>query len=335
MSRFVRSGMKTNRWWPVVCAFAGISSVPVMLAQGPSHVSQKPKKSIVGPDNIEAVVPRAREIAQNSFPSVVLLVMQDASGQPVSLGSGFFVRDGMVATNVHVVEGAFQGYARIVGQKSKYEIRGIVAIDGLHDLTVLAVPGANAPSLQLGDTRQAKVGDEVYAIGNPEGLEGTFSQGIVSGIREVGPEKFLQITAPISPGSSGGPVLDAQGKVVGVAVATFKGGQNLNFAIPVPYLTALLSQVRVGQSPVPLPPDTTVAHQKSILADFSGVREGVTGGSFYGTATVGRIRILVSLCTITCGRPSRTFIASLFSTTRTATQSTFSKSGGPNKSPVD
>lgn len=272
--------MKTKRWWPLLGALAGISSVLAMGAQPPRHVPQKPKTSVIRPGNIEAVVPRAREIAQNSFPSVVLLVMQDARGQPVSLGSGFFARDGMVATNVHVIEGACQGYARIVGQKSKYEIRGIVAIDSLHDLALLAVPGATAPSLQLGDTRQVQVGDEVYAIGNPEGLEGTFSQGIVSGIREVGPEKFLQITAPISPGSSGGPVLDVQGKVVGVAVATFKGGQNLNFAIPVPYLTALLSQVTAGRSPVPLSPDTTVARQKSILADFSGVREGVTGGEF-------------------------------------------------------
>lgn len=280
ISRFVGSGMKTKRWWPLVGALAGISSVLAMGAQLPRHVPQKPKTSVVRPENIEAVVPRAREIAQKSFPSVVLLVMQDARGQPVSLGSGFFVRGGVVATNVHVVEGASQGYARIVGQKSKYEIRGIAAIDSLHDLALLAVPGATAPSLQLGDTRQVQVGDEVYAIGNPQGLEGTFSQGIVSGIREVGPDKFLQITAPISPGSSGGPVLDAQGKVVGVAVATFKGGQNLNFAIPVPYLTALLSQVTVGQSPVPLSPDSTVAHQRSVLADFSGVREGVTGGEF-------------------------------------------------------
>ena len=69
-------------------------------------------------------------------------------------------------------------------------------------------------------------------FGNPQGLEGTFSQGIVSSIRVLGADKILQITAPISPGSSGGPVLNEKGQVIGVSVATFRGGQNLNFAIP-------------------------------------------------------------------------------------------------------
>jgi hypothetical protein len=217
----------------------------------------------------------ARQIAENAFRSVVVLVLQDAGGRPVSLGSGFFVREGVVATNMHVIEGAASGYAKLVAEKTKHDIAGIVANDPAHDLVLLAVANMKAPPLVLGDARDVAVGDEVYAVGNPRGLEGTFSQGIVSSVRQVGADTLLQITAPISPGSSGGPVLDSQGKVVGVAVATFKGGQNLNFAIPASYLAALLANTN---SSATFPLGGRSRREKSIL-DGLGNRsaEGVTG----------------------------------------------------------
>ena len=184
----------------------------------------------------------AQEIAKKAFDSTVLLVMEDANGQPLSLGSGFFVRDGEVASNLHVVKGAARGYAKIIGQKTKFDIEGITAVDSERDLVVLKISGAHARALALGNSESVQVGETVYAVGNPQGLEGTFSQGIVSSIREVGTDKLLQITAPISPGSSGGPVLNGKGEVIGVSVATFRGGQNLNFAIPSIYLNNLLGR---------------------------------------------------------------------------------------------
>jgi len=230
----------------------------------------------------------AREIAQNSFPSVVMLLMEDSNGQPLSLGSGFFVKEGIVATNVHVIEGAAKGYVKIVGQKPKYDIAGIVSIDSVRDIVLLSIKGTKAPSLTLGDDKQVSVGDEIYAVGNPQGLEGTFSQGIISSIRQVGSETILQITAPISPGSSGGPVLNAQGKVIGVAVATFKGGQNLNFAIPVTYLASLLSNMK---QVTPLSTKATIKQKKSILDDLGGRSvEGVIAGQLtwtYSPANLG------------------------------------------------
>ena len=222
----------------------------------------------------------AGQIAQESFPSVVLLVMEDANGQPISLGSGFFVRENVVASNRHVVEGASRGYAKLVGQKAKYNIAGVAGIDASHDLVLLTVLDAKAPSLTLSDSKQAAIGDNLYVVGNPQGLEGTFSQGIVSGIREIGTDTLLQITAPISPGSSGGPVLNSKGKVVGVAVATFKGGQNLNFAIPANYLAALLVQSKTSRT-TPLSKETTAKQDKSILNDLGGhSTEGVIGAQF-------------------------------------------------------
>ncbi len=218
----------------------------------------------------------AQEIARKAFGSTVLLVMEDANGQPLSLGSGFFVRDGEIASNLHVVEGAARGYAKLVGQKTKYNIEGITAVDPERDLVILKISVSGSPTLALGSSDIVQVGEGVYAVGNPQGLEGTFSQGIISSIREVGPDKLLQITAPISPGSSGGPVLNEKGEVIGVSVATFRGGQNLNFAIPSNYLKTLLGKAGLAK---PLAQVKSAKAQGSILADLGGrSSEGVVGG---------------------------------------------------------
>ena len=153
------------------------------------------------------------EIAKNAFASTVLLVMEDANGQPLSLGSGFCVGDGKLASNIHVIAGAARGYAKLVGENTKYDIEGIAALSSETDLVVVKISGGCSQALSLGNSDAVQVGDSVYAVGNPQGLEGTFSQGIVSSIRELGSNKLLQITAPISPGSSGGPVLNEKGEV--------------------------------------------------------------------------------------------------------------------------
>jgi V8-like Glu-specific endopeptidase len=181
---------------------------------------------------------------------------QDAQGQPLALGSGFFVRPGIIATNLHVIEGAARGWAKVVGQNTKSEIEGTVGTDEGKDLALVRVGNETAQPLALGDSAQVSAGDPVLVVGNPRGLEGTLSQGIVSAVRTIESEAFLQVTAPISPGSSGGPVLDGQGRVIGVAVATLQGGQNLNFAVPVSRLSALLARMSS------LRPLTTITAQR-------------------------------------------------------------------------
>lgn len=225
----------------------------------------------------------AQEIAQNAFASTVLLVMEDANGQPLSLGSGFFVHNNEIVTNLHVVAGAARGYAKLIGQTKKYEIEGLTGVDLNYDLAILKASTGNTRFLTLGDSESVQIGDSVYAVGNPQGLEGTFSQGIVSSIREIGTGKFFQMTAPISPGSSGGPVLSAEGEVIGVSVATYKGGQNLNFAIPVSYLKSLLGKT----GPVkPLKQTKSATAQRSVLSDLGGrTVDGVSGGQLAWTWT--------------------------------------------------
>lgn len=220
----------------------------------------------------------AQSIAKTAFGSTVLLVMEDEYGQTLSLGSGFYVRDGEVASNLHVVEGASRGYAKIIGQNAKYEIEGISAVDPERDLVILRISGFSSPALTLGDSESVEVGETIYAVGNPKGLEGTFSQGIISSIRKVESNKLLQITAPISPGSSGGPILRENGEVVGISVATFRGGQNLNFAIPSNYLKTLLGKVGI---PKPLAQAKLGKSQNSIMNDLGGrSSEGVSASHF-------------------------------------------------------
>ena len=209
----------------------------------------------------------AMNVAKKAFPSVVMIVMEDANRQPNAIGSGFFVAEGVVASNFHVVEGGAGGFVKIIGDKTKYEIEGVVGLDEFHDLVLLQVKGANASPLPIGDSKKLAVGEEVFAVGNPQGLEGTFSQGIISSIRELEGGSLVQITAPISPGSSGGPVLDGKADVVGVTVATYKGGQNLNFAIPAQYLKDLLAK---KESPRPLKSSSKRTSQNSVLKDLGG-----------------------------------------------------------------
>lgn len=186
----------------------------------------------------------AQEIAKKTFSSVVLLVMEDKNNQPISLGSGFFISDNIIVTNAHVIENANNGYAKLIDGKSKIEILGFIAIDKINDLALLEVKNIKAKKLSIGNSDLLEVGEDVYAIGNPQGLEGTFSKGIISSIRNFDGQSIIQITAPISPGSSGGPLINSKGEVIGIAFASFKSGQNLNFAIPVKYLSNLLGKTK-------------------------------------------------------------------------------------------
>ena len=119
------------------------------------------------------------------------------------------------------------------------------------DLAVIKVGGIDAPALPLGDSDTVQIDDRVYIVGNPRGLEVLFSDGIISAIRGDSTDKFFQMTAPISQGSSGGPVFNEKGEVIGVSFVNLRDGQNLNFAIPVNYLKALAN---IPITPTPVQP---------------------------------------------------------------------------------
>lgn len=185
----------------------------------------------------------SRDIALRSFASVVLVATQDTKGRPMSFGSGFVVQKGVVLTNLHVLKGCTAGAVRLVGDKDSARIAGVVASDAALDLALLSVPTLEAAPLPLGDSSAASIGDRVFVVGNPQNLEGTFSEGIISGKRKLANVRLLQITAPISGGSSGGPVLDGNARVIGVATSSLRTGQNLNFAITTEYVAKLMQTI--------------------------------------------------------------------------------------------
>jgi V8-like Glu-specific endopeptidase len=192
-----------------------------------------------------------QRIAQKAFSSVVLLVMKDANGQSLTLGSGFFVGTNIIATNMHVIEGAAEGYAKIVREDKTYKISGTVGISKETDLALLLVKRQQGRFLQLGNSEKVQVGDVIYAIGSPLGLEGTFSKGMVSGVHKIAKKTLFQITTPLAPGSSGGPILNEQGEAIGISVAYQKEEQSINFAVPSYYLSPLLSNI-VYLEPLPV-----------------------------------------------------------------------------------
>jgi hypothetical protein len=205
----------------------------------------------------------ARQIARKALLSLVVVVVEDSKGQQ-RFGSGFFVSADLVVTNYHVIKG--REHLKIVGRGVSYDVFGTVAIDSERDLCVIRVSNRKGPRLTLASNGPLAVGDEVYVAGNPEGLEGTFSQGIVSSIRQINHVRYIQITAPLSPGSSGGPVLNRRGQVVGVATAGLSSGQNLNFAVPVSYLSPLVA------ASVRAPRNRIVANVRDLPADEDEAR---------------------------------------------------------------
>jgi len=171
----------------------------------------------------------------------VSITMQDKYKQTVSCGSGFILDTGLVVTNKHVIENATYGFIDLKGNKHKIE--GYVAIDKTNDLVILKVPSVIEQGI-MQNSGELATGEKVYVAGNPQGLSETVSTGIISNPKRVFENKeLIQISAPISPGSSGGPVVNERGELIGVAVGAITEGQNLNFAVPLKYIILLTKNV--------------------------------------------------------------------------------------------
>ena len=183
-----------------------------------------------------------KSIAQNILKSTVLITTKDLHSQILKLGSGFIIDNELIVTNLHVIEGAKSVYIKINDSKFELKSIGYVAVDKENDLIILKVPNLYGIPLSLSNTNP-QIGEKIFVVGNPLGLIGTFSDGLISGIRTFNNRNLLQITAPISPGSSGGPVVNSNSELIGISVSGMKDGQNLNFCIPVGCLVKLRENI--------------------------------------------------------------------------------------------
>jgi uncharacterized RDD family membrane protein YckC/Flp pilus assembly protein TadD len=161
--------------------------------------------------------------------AVVVVKTLDAQGKVKVYGSGVLLPSGKIATNSHVVKG---GASYQVSRGKQLVPATLYAEDGAKDICILDAKGITGKSVQLGKAASLKVGDPVYAVGAPRGLELSLSNGIVAQIRDG----LIQTNADISPGSSGGGLFDGEGRLVGLTTFYLEGGQSLNFAIPVEWI---------------------------------------------------------------------------------------------------
>jgi len=173
------------------------------------------------------------ELVKRIKPSSVAVETFDSKGNTVSRGSGFFIAPDRIVTNRHVIERSARVEIHLIDGK-KFVVKGVLAIDGEGDLAMLQVDVPRQFALPLPILRTVpQEGESIVVVGNPFGLEGSVSNGIVSAVREIsGYGRIIQITAPISPGSSGSPVVNMSGQVIGIASLQAAEGQSLNFAIP-------------------------------------------------------------------------------------------------------
>ena len=173
-------------------------------------------------------------------PSAVAVETFGAKGEKLSRGSGFFVAKDKIVTNRHVIENANRVEIKLASGKT-YVSNGVLAVDGEGDLALLQISvGAESVQPLPLDNAQPQEGESIVVIGNPFGLEGSVSNGIVSAVRDIaGYGRIIQITAPISPGSSGSPVVNMRGQVIGIATLQAAEGQSLNFAVPATRIAAL------------------------------------------------------------------------------------------------
>jgi Trypsin-like peptidase domain len=198
------------------------------------------------------------EIVRRAKPAVVQIITLDKQNKPLKAGTGFFISaDGNLLTNYHVISGASSILAK-TPSGAIYVLKGIVAVSPKSDVALLSFYVTDVPHLDLASSADVVEGQRVLVIGNPEGLEGTVSDGIISAFREN--RSMIQITAPVSHGSSGSPVLDESGRVLGIATLVFWEGQNLNFAISAEAIRAsVLSGTTKDQSPYNTAAEPTVA----------------------------------------------------------------------------
>jgi len=198
----------------------------------------EPERLTTGPKQGDKVLTTS-EIAATVGSSVVTITTLDSTGREIGQGSGFLVRgDGVIVTNWHVLAGAA---AASIMLKSGASFNRVMFLGGDQaiDVALIRVQGADMPTVQMTPSLP-DVGAKIVTLGSPLGFTNTVSEGIVSAIRDLDGQQLVQVTAPISPGSSGGAILDQLGRVFAISTGSVKAGQQINFGIPVKSVLTLL-----------------------------------------------------------------------------------------------
>jgi V8-like Glu-specific endopeptidase len=220
---------------PIATSSSDASSVTDSSGDAGTEVAAAPPKK-------ESYTPA--EIFKDMSPAVVSITVQ-SDGYGKGGGTGFIIdKTGIVVTNHHVIDGAKKVWVKLLDGKWASDVE-ILTSDSSQDLAVLRITTDQGLHLVgLGDSDGVQVGERAISIGNPLGLEHTLTDGLVSARRTIEGRKMIQMSTPISPGNSGGPLFNLRGEVIGVSTASLSGGfsgaQNLNLAVPINQLKAML-----------------------------------------------------------------------------------------------
>jgi S1-C subfamily serine protease len=276
----------------------GVPDTSDVSVARPSHVELA---EAAGPPALDAEEQENVSVYKKALPAVVNITSTAVAFDffygavpQQGAGSGFVIDgDGDILTNFHVIENARQ-IEVTASDRKKYKAQ-LIGTDPPHDLAVIRIPTHDLPKAEIGDSKNLVVGQKVFAIGNPFGLSGTMTRGIISSIRSVrGPRGFIdeaiQTDAAINPGNSGGPLLNSRGQVIGINSMIFTGGveqsAGIGFAIPINTAKSVIDDLvhlgharypALGVATLPIGPD--LAEQMGLAADSGLLVVRVTPGS--------------------------------------------------------
>lgn len=226
--------------WKVRQGQQAVTASPAIAKAVPVIAPERtPPPAIEAPPASERLTPEA--LFQRNSQSVVVVAGLNGSSKEILQGSGVVIDDERVITNCHVAKSAAATVVKLGGKR--YPATLLRVDDNPdHDLCLLAVNDLHAPAIPLAEIESIKVGQKVFALGAPRGLDLTLSEGIVSSLRKQDDSHFIQTTASISPGSSGGGLFNDHGALIGITTFQANDGQNLNFAVPVDWVRQLLDK---------------------------------------------------------------------------------------------
>lgn len=196
-------------------------------------------------DTTKVPVIEDKTIGEKLLDVSVSIKVLDSKGNPLAFGSGVFIKSNLIVTNVHVIEGGSFFVAVRNSDRKEFALE-VYKLDISHDVAILLTKNFNSLEFLKINSKFPRIGNEIWVAGTPMGQEGTISNGIISSIEKVKNFDYdlLQFTAPISSGSSGGPLVNNNLELIGITVSTIKenAAQNINFAVPSKYILNLLDE---------------------------------------------------------------------------------------------
>lgn len=219
----------------LLASLAGLSLFVCQLQADETPKNKASEKTAEKAVSVEALAERCGK-------SVVVVQFSGRDRQRGGLGSGFIIGDdGLIATNLHVI-GEARPITVTLADGKKYAVKQVYATEKTMDLAILKIDAKGLPALPLGNSDRLKQGQPIIALGNPLGLKHSLVEGVVSGVREIEGKPMIQLAVPIEEGNSGGPVLDRQGRVVGIMTMKHRFTNNLGFAVAINALKPLIEK---------------------------------------------------------------------------------------------